>query len=286
MTAGRRPVAAPPVEVVSDATRRSLARHEARVAALAGRRFVDLGDAVLVHDEGSTEPWRTWLGDVRWPADTAAFDARLVEAFAMFATMDRRPCIWVEHGTSRPRDLADRLARDGFIAAEFAYRMWLRRADADGFVEATRVPSALDVSVHAGGARDDLDLAAAADAAADVLSVAFRVSHAAVAAEVRRGLAVDGGSLVVVRSGRTVVGAGRSFRLGRTAYLSAIGVGPKWRSRGIGRLVTAILADRTFRQGCSRVHLGVDVGNEPAWRAYAALGFRAVGPPASRFILG
>jgi ribosomal-protein-alanine N-acetyltransferase len=69
------------------------------------------------------------------------------------------------------------------------------------------------------------------------------------------------------------------------AYLSAIGVRPEWRGRGIGRFVTAVLARDAFEAGCRMVHLGVAVDNVPAWKAYAAVGFRAVGTPASRLVL-
>src|SRR6266516_7867552 len=115
----------PPAEAASAAVRRELERHEGRVAGATGRRFVDLGDAVLVHDEGASEPWRTWLGDVRWPTAGGAFDRRLIEALALFATIGRRPSVWVQPGASTPADLAGRLLADGFTPAESAYRMRL-----------------------------------------------------------------------------------------------------------------------------------------------------------------
>jgi len=99
-------------------------------------------------------------------------------------------------------------------------------------------------------------------------------------------LAVPGATLALVRApGGEAIGAGRSFALDGAAYLSAIGVRPGCRSRGVGRLVTAALAAAAFEAGSRIVHLGVAVDNVAAWRAYAALGFRAVGPPALRFEL-
>ncbi|HYU51004.1 MAG TPA: GNAT family N-acetyltransferase [Candidatus Limnocylindria bacterium] len=272
----------PPVEVASPAVRRELERHEGRVAGATGRRFVDLGDAILVHDRRASEPWRTWLGDVRWPAAGRAFDRRLIDALALFATIDRRPSIWVQPGTSGPSNLAERLRAGGFAAGETAYRMGLRSSAARSIAAAARDRPGLAASVVSGPASGD---PAVADAA-QVMASAFGVTRTLLAAELEGGLAVPGATMVVVRAaGGEAVGAGRSFVLDGAAYLSAIGVRPGWRSRGIGRFVTAVLAEAGFRAGSRTVHLGVAASNVPAWRAYAALGFRALGPPATRFEL-
>jgi ribosomal protein S18 acetylase RimI-like enzyme len=275
------PAAHLPVKAASPADRLGLERHEGRVAGATGRRFVDLGDAVLVHDERATEAWRTWLGDVRWPTAGGAFDRRLTDALALFATIGRRPSVWVQPGASTPPDLAGRLLADGFTPAESAYRMRLAVDARVALVAALERPG-LDVTVIAAPAIDDI---AVADAA-QVMAAAFGVGRPRLVREVQAVLAVPGATLALVRAASgEAIGAGRSFALDGAAYLSAIGVRPGWRSRGVGRVVTAALAAAAFEAGSRTVHLGVAVDNVPAWRAYAALGFQAVGPPALRFEL-
>jgi GNAT superfamily N-acetyltransferase len=273
----------PPMDAVSAAVRRELERHEGRVAGATGRRFVDLDDAILVHDEGASGPWRTWLGDVRWPTADRAFDMRLVDGLALFATIDRRPSIWVQPQASTPSDLANRLSANGFTAAETAYRMRLREEARGSVAAAAGDRPGLVATVLSGApAGDD---PAVVDAAR-VMTAAFGVGRGRLVAELEATLAVPGATLVVIRAGGgEAIGAGRSFVLDGAAYLSAIGVRPGWRSRGIGRFVTAVLACAALGAGSRTVHLAVAAGNVAAWRAYAALGFRAIGPPATRFEL-
>jgi ribosomal protein S18 acetylase RimI-like enzyme len=272
----------PPVDAASPADRLALERHEGRVAGATGRRFVDLGDAVLVHDERATESWRTWLGDMRWPTADGAFDRRLAESLAFFATIGRRPSIWVQPGGSTPSDLAGRLVADGFTPAETAHRMRLAEEARDALAAALERPG-LDVSVIA--TAPAIGDTVVADAA-QVMAAAFGVGRTRLARELDAVLAVPGAMLALVRAASgEAIGVGRSFALDGAAYLSAIGVRPGWRSRGVGRLVTAALAAAAFEAGSRIVHLGVAVDNVPAWRAYAALGFHALGPPGTRFEL-
>jgi ribosomal protein S18 acetylase RimI-like enzyme len=290
----------PPVEDAPASARRELERPEARVAGATGRRLVDLGDAVLVHDEHVSGSWRTWLGDVRWPSNGPAFERRLIDALTLFATIDRRPSIWVQPGSSAPPDLAGRLRANGFAAAETAYRMRLLGPARESLAAAARdrpglvvgvVQAAPASSVPTPGPASGVAPPAPASGdplvteAARVMSEAFGVTRPRLATELGAVLAVPGATLVVVRSAGEPVGAGRSFALDGVAYLSAIGVRPEWRGRGIGRFVTGVLARGAFEAGCRMVHLGVAVDNVPAWKAYAAVGFRALGTPASRLVL-
>jgi ribosomal protein S18 acetylase RimI-like enzyme len=262
--------------------RRALERHEALVAGATGRRFADLGDAILVYDEQVPGPWRTWLGDIRWPEAGAAFERRLLDALTLFATIDRRPSIWVQPGASAPADLAGRLAANGFVAAETAYRMRLRSVARASIAAAARDrPGLATIVLSAPPASGD---PAVADAAR-VMTDAFGVTRARLAMDLEAVLAVPGATLVLVRAAGEAVGAGRSFVLDGTAYLSAIGVSPAWQGRGIGRYVTAALTSAAFEAGSRTVHLAVAVDNIAAWRAYGALGFLAVGEPASRLVL-
>jgi ribosomal protein S18 acetylase RimI-like enzyme len=272
----------PPVDPAPAAVRRELERHEARVAGATGRRFTDLGDAVLVHDEHASGPWRTWLGGVCWPTAGAAFERRLLDGLTLFATIDRRPSIWVQPGASAPSDLAGRLEANGFAVAETAHRMRLRSVARESIAAAARDrPGLAAIVLSARPASGD----PVVTEAARVMTDAFGVTRARLAAELEAVLAVPGATLVVVRAGAEAIGAGRSFALDGAAYLSAIGVSPGWRGRGVGRFVTAVLAKAAFEADSRTVHLGVDIRNIAAWRAYAALGFRALGPPATRLVL-
>jgi ribosomal protein S18 acetylase RimI-like enzyme len=270
------------MDVAAVATRRALERHEARVAGATGRRFTDLGDAVLVHDEQASPPWRTWLGDVRWPTARAAFERRLVDALTQFATIDRRPSIWVQPGASAPSDLAERLEANGFAPAETSFRMRLRSVARASVAAAARDRTGLAATVLSA---PPLPGDPVVTEAARVMTDAFGMRRPSLASELASVLALAGATLVVVRAGAEAVAAGRSFALDGMAYLSAIGVSPQWQGRGIGRFVTAALASAAFEAGSQTVHLAVAVDNIAAWRAYAALGFRAAGPPAARLVL-
>jgi ribosomal protein S18 acetylase RimI-like enzyme len=264
------------------AVRRGLERHEGRVAGATGRRFTDLGDAFLVHDERVSGASHTWLGDVRWPTAGASFERRLLDGLTLFATIDRRPSISVQPGASTPRDLASRLADDGFTASGTAYRMRLRSVGRASIAVAARDrPGVTAIVLSAPPPSGDPSVAEAAR----VITDAFGMRRPGFAAELGSVLALPGATLVVVRADAEAVGAGRSFALDDMAYLSAIGVSPDWQGRGIGRLVTAALANAAFEAGSRTVHLAVAGDNVAAWRAYAALGFRAVGPPAARLVL-
>jgi GNAT superfamily N-acetyltransferase len=270
------------VDAVRAAVRRGLERHEGRVAGATGRRFTDLGDAVLVHDEQASGPWRTWLGDVRWPSAGGAFERRLLDVLTLFATIRRRPSIWVQPGASAPSDLAERLQANGFAPAETAYRMRLRSVTRASIAAAARDRTGLAATVLSTPPPSGDP---AVTDAARVITAAFGTKRPSLAAELGSVLALSGATLVVVRAAGEAVAAGRSFALDGVAYLSAIGVSPEWQGRGIGRLVTAALASAAFEAGSRTVHLAVAVDNIAAWRAYAALGFRAVGPPAARLVL-
>jgi ribosomal protein S18 acetylase RimI-like enzyme len=253
----------PPLEAASAAVRRQLERHEALVAGATGRLFVDLGDAVLVHDERAMEPWRTWLGGVRWPTAGRAFETRLQDGLALFATIDRRPSLWVQPQASTPSDLAARLLGNGFTPAETAYRMRLQAAAGPSVAEAARGRPGLIATIVSETSASGKS--AVADAAR-VMAAAFGVDRARLAAELEAGLALPGATLAVVRGASgEAVGAGRSFVLDGAAYLSAIGVRPGWQNQGIGRFVTAVLAAAAFGAGGRAVHLGVAVDNVPAW---------------------
>jgi ribosomal protein S18 acetylase RimI-like enzyme len=306
----------PPVRAASPRERLELSRNEGQVAALAGRRFIELDDAFLVHDPDIEQTWRTWLAGVRWPAEPDRFQRRLAESLTLFATLGRRPCLRVEPGADEPPDLTTRLAADGFRAQEASYRMRVDRGSAADMTVAAQPPDGVAVqligSLASGsvsgaepargskpalrsraGPEGDLAGSPGRDPAsgAELLEQATAVMAGAFGVAPRRvdelltSVAAAGSGVVLVRAGRVPVAAGRVSLVDGLAYLSAIGVGPGWRRRGLGRLVTAVLADRAFAAGARTVHLNVDAANAGAWRVYAGLGFAAVGSPWIRFVI-
>ena len=99
---------------VSDATMLAMERHEAHAHALPDREVRELGDAIAVIDAADPEPFWNRLQAVRWPADEAGFDRRLTAALAFFASVGRMPHVWPSPVHAQPRDLAARLAANGF----------------------------------------------------------------------------------------------------------------------------------------------------------------------------
>jgi ribosomal protein S18 acetylase RimI-like enzyme len=69
------------------------------------------------------------------------------------------------------------------------------------------------------------------------------------------------------------------------SYLSSIGTRPAFRGRGLGRLVTAIVAADAVAAGSEWTYLGVFAENATAIRLYEGLGFTSLGGPAPDLIL-
>src|SRR5258705_8252087 len=92
-----------------------LARHEARCHALSGREVRELGDGVLLYDPTDREPFWNRVAGIAWPSAAGAFDHRLAEVLALFASLDRIPHIWPQPGFDEPPDLTERLLAHGFV---------------------------------------------------------------------------------------------------------------------------------------------------------------------------
>lgn len=60
-------------------------------------------------------------------------------------------------------------------------------------------------------------------------------------------------------------------------YLDSLGVMPKYRGLGVGRMLVAAFCDKVFAEGHERVGLIVDYANPDAEKLYASLGFERVG---------
>lgn len=264
---------------------RSLEIHEARVHAMPGRQIRDLGDAIMLHDPLDPEPFWNRVNAISWPEDGAAFDRRVAETVALFATLDRIPHIWPRPILNEPSDLERRLSAYGFEDVGGGHVMVL--TDADPAKSAIRaLPSGVTVE-RCHSLRGDARIRASAGIAA-ILTEAFDVEPDRQAAiELETEAMFDHPELhacLVRLDGEPVAAAKRATFDGAT-YLSSIGTRRAFRGRGLGALATAIVTADAVADGSRWTYLGVWSGNETAIRMYERLGFVRVGPPAPDLLL-
>ena len=264
---------------------RSLEVHEARVHAMPGRQIRDLGDAIMLHDPLDSEPFWNRVNAIRWPEDGAAFDRRVAETVALFATLDRIPHIWPRPILNEPSDLEERLSAHGFEDVGGGHVMVL--TDAEPATSAIRaLPSGVTVE-RCHSLRGDARIRASAGIAA-ILTEAFDVEPDRQAAiELETEAMFDHPELhacLVRLDGEPVAAAKRATFDGAT-YLSSIGTRRAFRGRGLGALATAIVTADAVADGSRWTYLGVWASNDTAIRMYERLGFVRVGPPAPDLLL-
>lgn len=264
---------------------RSLEIHEARVHAMPGRQIRELGDAIMLHDPLDAEPFWNRVNAIRWPGEPAAFDRRVAETVALFATLDRIPHIWPRPILNEPSDLAERLLADGFEDVGGGHIMVL--SDAEPAKSAIRaLPFGVTVE-RCHSLRGDARIRASAGIAA-VLTEAFDVEPDRQAAiELETEAMFDHPELhacLVRLDGEPVAAAKRATFDGAT-YLSSIGTLRAFRGRGLGALATAIVTADAVADGSRWTYLGVWMGNDAAIRLYERLGFVRIGPPAPDLLL-
>jgi ribosomal protein S18 acetylase RimI-like enzyme len=265
---------------------RFLERHEARVHALPGRRVRDLGDAVLLHDPLDREPFWNRVNAISWPDDGRAFDRRLGETIALFATLDRIPHVWPREAFNQPADLADRLVAQGFADVGGGHLMVL--ADAERPVAAARRPLRRGVTVERlHRATGDARIHAAAGIAR-VLVEAFDVEpdrRAAIELETEAMFDIADLHACLIRVDGEPVAAAKRATFDGATYLSSIGTRVGFRGRGLGELATAVVTADAIAEGSRWTYLGVFAGNDAAIRLYERLGFVRLGPPAPDLLL-
>jgi ribosomal protein S18 acetylase RimI-like enzyme len=262
---------------ISDATMRSLERHETTSHSLPRREMRDLGHALTLFDPVDPDPFWNRMAGMRWPDDAARFDHRMTEMLALFAVQGRRPHLWPSpvHGT--PVDLVDRLAASGFADIGGGHVMVLDRPEACGPVvpgEAGR-----GVTLHAIRRLDDAgphDL----DDTGMVLAESFDAPPwrgPELAEDLRNTLDDSRILLTLVRVDGEPAACAKATTFDGLTYLSSVATRAAFRGRGLAGLATrhAVVASRT--DGPSTAYLGVHSGNEPALRLYARLGFASVG---------
>jgi len=257
-------------------TLRELIAHEARIQATLGREIRDLGDAILLHDPRNAEPYWNRLMAPDWPADPAAFDRRLDAAITHFATLGRMPHIWPYPGRNQPIDLVDRLVTAGFELMGSDVLMVL----ADPTPARARVvePLPSSVSLERVHGFSPANVRAAA-AVAEVLADAFGVGverRASIELETLAALEGIAIHICLARVNGVPAAVAKRTTLDGSSYLSSIGTRRTFRGRGLGELVTAVVAADAVAAGSRWAYLKVYAENLAARRLYRGLGFREV----------
>jgi GNAT superfamily N-acetyltransferase len=266
-------------------TLRFLERHEARVHAHPGREIRDLGDAILLHDPLDREPFWNRVNAIQWPSDTAAFDRRLDEIVTLFATLDRLPHIWPRPAFNEPADIVERLLASGFEDVGGGHLMLLVDPSTVTSLATEPMPRSLSVErLHLLGPAARV---AAASAVSLVLAEAFAVPERRESIEIETVSMFDAQGLhaCLVRVDGEPAAAAKRSTFDGASYLSSIGTRPAFRGRGLGRLVTAIVAADAIAAESKWTYLGVFAENETAIRLYEQLGFISLGGPSPDLIL-
>jgi ribosomal protein S18 acetylase RimI-like enzyme len=265
---------------------RFLERHEARVHALPGRHVRDLGDAILLHDPLDPEPFWNRVNAIQWPDAGRAFDRRLGETIALFATLDRVPHVWPRNAFNEPVDLANRLVAHGFVDVGGGHLMVLTDVDRSADVSARALSRGVTVERLHRVTGDERTRAAAG--IARVLVDAFDVEsdrRAAIQQETEAMFDLSDVHACLIRVDGEPAAAAKRATFGGATYLSSIGTRTEFRGRGLGELATATVTADAASEGSRWTYLGVFAGNDVAIRLYERLGFVRLGPPAPDLLL-
>jgi ribosomal protein S18 acetylase RimI-like enzyme len=271
----------PPWYGVDETLLRRLDIHETRVHALgATRELVDLGDALGLFDRTDPDPFYNRVGAIHWPADSAAFDARLARLLGLFEERGREPYLWLAAGFHRPPDLAERLRASGFVEVGHGALVMILVNDPRSR-PIRPLPDGASIerltSDGSGRARDD------AAAATLVIAEAFAISpdrRTALQAEIEADLGNPAADVRLVRIGDEPVAVGRRHDGDGLGYVSAIGVRRGWQGLGFGEAVTGALTEAAVVAGLEHVYLGVYADNAPALAVYERVGYGVLGGPA------
>jgi len=276
----------PPWYGVDDALLRRFEIHETHVHARgAGRRVIDLGDALGLFDSVDPDPFYNRVGAIRWPADPVAFDARVDAALELFQAERRDPCLWLSPVAGSGGALVDRLTARGFIEVGHGALVMVLTRDPRAEPGTLLAPGTslerLTAAVPDGGVAD-------ARAAAAIVAESFGVDRgrrAVLEDEILAGLADPSVDMRLVRLDGEPVAVGRRHDRDDLGYLSAIGVSAAYQGRGFGEAVTRALVCAALDGGRRWVYLGVYSDNRRAQALYERIGFATLAGPALELVL-
>jgi len=273
-----------PAGVDADALR-FLERHEARVHSHPGREVRDLGDSIMLFDPLDREPFWNRVNAIRWPSDAGGFDRRLDEIVTLFATLDRLPHIWPRPAFNEPANIVERLITWGFEDVGGGYIMLL--TDPSTVTSLVREPMPRSISVERLHLLGPAARVAAAGAVSLVLAESFAVPERRESIEMETVSMFDAPGLhaCLIRVDGEPAAAAKRSTFDGASYLSSIGTRPAFRGRGLGRLVTAVVAADAIAAGSEWTYLGVFAENATAIRLYEGLGFTSLGGPSPDLIL-
>ena len=245
----------------------------------------------MLHDPVDREPFWNRVAGIAWPEETRAFDRRLAEVIALFGALDRIPHIWPLPGFDEPADLTARLLSHGFEDMGAGQLMAFDPASI-GLGSSSAAPSADESSpgltierLHrtAGPHADE-----AAQAIAIVLGEAFGVEPDRVPAIEQETLVLLGREefhACLLRVDGEPAAAARRTTFAGSSYLSSIGTRPRYRGRGLGRLVSEVVLRDALAAESRWTYLGVFADNGVARAMYESLGFVQIGGAAPDLLL-
>ncbi len=244
----------------------------------------------MLYDPVDREPFWNRVAGIAWPDEQQAFDRRLAELLALFASLDRVPHVWPLPGFDEPEDLIARLLAHGFENMGDGVLMAFNPAGSVPAPEPSTsdrelAPSVRVARLHraAGPAADE-----AARGIALVLGEAFAVEPNRVAAIEQETLVLLGKeefhACLISVDGEPAATARRTTFAG-SSYLSSIGTRPRFRGLGLGRIVSEAVLRDALDAGSRWTYLGVFADNVVARRMYGGLGFVPIGGPAPDLLL-
>ena len=263
---------------------RFLERHETIAHAGIGREMLDLGDAVVLFDPADPEPFWNRAASLRWPHDPGAFDRRLMELLALFATRGRRPHVWPSAAWNEPADLVARLVDAGFRDTGGGWFMALADPSRSPAVAAGELtPDVTLESLHL-----VTDAAIVARDAAIVLAESFATDSWRgddIASDVAAALTDPAVTIHLARVDGEPAAIAKATTFDGASYLASIGTRPRFQGRGLGALVSRAAVRGSLAAGSRWVYLGVFDGNVRAMRLYRRLGFEPIGDVAPDLLL-
>jgi ribosomal protein S18 acetylase RimI-like enzyme len=273
--------------VIGPDAARDLIIHEARVHAMPRREIRDLEGATVLYDPRDPEPFWNRLVGLRWPSDGREFDRRLDEAVTLFATLGRVPHVWPLPLGNQPADLIARLVGTGFESLGETVVMVLVNPSAARLAGVASSGDAKRITTERFHGMTEASVRASS-AVAQVLVDAFDVGIERLQAIEAETLAsFDEGAVhltLICLDGEPAAVAKRTT-LDGMSYISSIGTRPRFRGRGLGRLVTAAVSMDAFESGSRWTYLAVHVENRVARRVYERVGYAVIGAPVPDLLL-